>query len=76
MARLTRRVRGGEDASDATIEVAERIRARFDPWPTAHVVDTAEQPKTSMRAALRWLAAAERVSDADHGAPSEKPSKR
>jgi aminoglycoside phosphotransferase family enzyme/predicted kinase len=53
--RLTKRSAQGADASDATVEVAERIRARFDPWPTAHIVDTAARPDMSMRAALRWL---------------------
>jgi aminoglycoside phosphotransferase family enzyme/predicted kinase len=56
-ARLTKRVTRGADASDATIDVAERIRARFDPWPTAHIVDTTARPEVSMRAALRWLGA-------------------
>jgi aminoglycoside phosphotransferase family enzyme/predicted kinase len=55
--RLTKRSAQGADASDATVEVAERIRARFDPWPAAHIVDTAARPDMSMRAALRWLGA-------------------
>jgi predicted kinase len=40
-ARLARRAADRNEVSDATVEVAEAIRARFEPWPEATVLDTA-----------------------------------
>ena len=54
-ARLTARLGLGTDASDATADVAERIRARFDPWPGAHVIDNTGAVPASAAEALRWL---------------------
>jgi predicted kinase len=54
-ARLTARLGLGTDASDATAEVAERIRARFDLWPGAHVIDNTGAVPASAAEALRWL---------------------
>jgi hypothetical protein len=54
-ARLTARLGLGTDASDATADVAARIRARFDPWPGAHVIDSTATVPASAAEALRWL---------------------
>jgi aminoglycoside phosphotransferase family enzyme/predicted kinase len=54
-ARLTGRLARGIDASDATSDIAERIRAEFQPWPSAHVIDTAGTVHTAGMDALRWL---------------------
>lgn len=43
------------DASDATTEIAEAMRARFDAWPTASVVDTSGTEEASLAAALAAL---------------------
>ncbi len=56
--RLTQRLALGVDASDATVEVAERMRADFAPWPGAHLIDTSQPIDASVRAARRWLGGA------------------
>ena len=61
--RLTQRLALGVDASDATVEVAERMRADFAPWPGAHVIDTSQPIDGSVRAALRWLGGARQGGD-------------
>ncbi len=53
--RLTGRLARATDASDATPDVADRIRAGFDPWAGAHLIDTTEPVPASAMAALRWL---------------------
>jgi aminoglycoside phosphotransferase family enzyme/predicted kinase len=53
----TRQARGG-DASDATPAVAARLRALFEPWPTAHRVDTAQEGSAALGASLQWLGGA------------------
>jgi hypothetical protein len=35
--------------------VAERIRAGFEPWPGAHVIDSTGTVPASAAEALRWL---------------------
>jgi aminoglycoside phosphotransferase family enzyme/predicted kinase len=54
-ARLTARLGGGGDASDADAEVASRIRGRFDPWPEGRPIDTARDRAASLHDALRHL---------------------
>jgi len=44
-ARIERRRREGTDASEATVEVARRLAARRDPWPTAQELDTTLPPE-------------------------------
>jgi aminoglycoside phosphotransferase family enzyme/predicted kinase len=58
--RLTERLARGVDASDATVDVAERIRADFAPWPSAHLVDTAGTAEAAAMEALGWLGEARR----------------
>jgi aminoglycoside phosphotransferase family enzyme/predicted kinase len=41
-ARVHRRSEESVDVSDADVDVAREIRARFDPWPTARVLSTLE----------------------------------
>jgi predicted kinase len=53
--RLTARLIGGRDASDADALIAARIRHRFEPWPRAHAIDTASDPAVSVGEALRHL---------------------
>jgi aminoglycoside phosphotransferase family enzyme/predicted kinase len=38
--RIESRIAAGTDPSEATVEVAEVLRARLDPWPEALLVDT------------------------------------
>ena len=59
--RLSGRLALGTDASDATADVADRIRARFAPWPGARVIDTTETVNASATEALRWLGEARRA---------------
>jgi len=40
--RITTRTDRGTDPSEATVEVAETLRARLDPWPEALLVDTSD----------------------------------
>jgi predicted kinase len=56
-ARLTARLTGGRDASDADAGIAARLRSRFDAWRRADVVDTASDPAVSLAEALRHLGA-------------------
>jgi len=42
--RIRQRLAGPAQPSDATPEVAARVAGTFDPWPTAHVVDTSGDP--------------------------------
>jgi aminoglycoside phosphotransferase family enzyme/predicted kinase len=51
--RIEARRAGARDASDATTEIAAAMRASFDAWPTAHVVETTGTPPESVDAALR-----------------------
>jgi aminoglycoside phosphotransferase family enzyme/predicted kinase len=60
-ARLTRRLTRATDASDATPDVAGQIRARFDPWPSAHPIHTTGTVHASLVDALRWLGEAPRL---------------
>ncbi len=62
-ARLTARWAEGADASDADEIVAQRIRASFDDWPAAHVVDTSVTAELALAAALRRLGAARLLPD-------------
>jgi predicted kinase len=50
-----RRARGG-DPSDATVDVARRLRRRAEPWPEATVLDGAAPLAETVRAALRATA--------------------
>lgn len=53
--RVARRAFSGRDASDATVEVARAMEARFDPWPSAERVSTAGPKDDALREASRWL---------------------
>jgi len=56
-ARIEARRAAGGDASDATAEVADWMRARFDPWPEAVVIDgsrPADDAVAQAVAVLRW----------------------
>ncbi|MDY7106378.1 MAG: AAA family ATPase [Actinomycetota bacterium] len=53
--RLEARRRGGRDASDATVEVARRVRDRFEPWPEAIVVDTSADVESCIDGLLARL---------------------
>jgi predicted kinase len=59
--RLTERLARRTDASDATVDVADRIRADFTPWPGARLVDTTGTVEASAVEALRWLGEARRA---------------
>jgi predicted kinase len=69
-ARLTARLGLGNDASDATTDVAEQIRARFDPWPGSYAIDSTGTVRASAAEALRWLGETRRY-DADAETVSE-----
>jgi predicted kinase len=59
--RIAARQRRGDDPSEATIDVAATLAARFDPWPEAVRVDTTGPVAAagdSARAALRQVVAA------------------
>lgn len=56
-ARMSARHLGRLDASDATPEIARRMRGGFDPWPRARRIDTTPQPTEVIRLALDILAA-------------------
>lgn len=51
--RIRDRLADGRDASDATPEVARRLRDRFAPWPEAIVVDTDGPEANAVEAAAR-----------------------
>lgn len=53
--RIRARNRGGQDASDATPEVAAQVEQATDPWPEATQVDTASDPATALAIAIRAL---------------------
>jgi hypothetical protein len=53
--RIAARTAARSDPSDATPEIAEVIRRRFDPWPTAITVTTNGTPRESLDAALRAI---------------------
>lgn len=57
LARLERRAREGTDASDATVEVATRMAARFEAWPEAVRLETGGPPGTVLAAALDHIEA-------------------
>ena len=50
--RITRRAAQGNDASDATPEVAAMMRAVADPWPSAVAIDTSGPVARSLELAL------------------------
>jgi uncharacterized protein len=54
-ARAERRLRDGEDASEAGRDVAARLAAQFDPWPEAIPLDTSKEPEHAIATALRHL---------------------
>ncbi len=54
-ARVERRRREGTDPSEATAEVARRLAARRDPWPTATEVDTTLPPDDAATFAERCV---------------------
>ncbi|MEX1008590.1 MAG: AAA family ATPase [Acidimicrobiia bacterium] len=49
--RLAERERTGHDPSDASGVVAARMAVEFDPWPDAHVIDTARSAESVVDAA-------------------------
>jgi len=53
--RLTARLAGGSDASDADADVAARIQSRFDPWAESRLIDTERDEADSLQDALRHL---------------------
>ncbi len=57
---LARQARGG-DASDASAEVADRMRAEFAPWPSATVIDTDGPPQQAVDSALHQVGGAQRT---------------
>lgn len=50
--RISARLRTATDPSDATPEIAETIRHRFDPWPDAVPIDTRRSPGEALTTAL------------------------
>jgi aminoglycoside phosphotransferase family enzyme/predicted kinase len=50
--RLVARARAGSDPSDATTDVAARMAANADAWPSATTVDTAADPGAVLEAAV------------------------
>jgi len=54
-ARATTRSSIGRDASDAGPTITAELRARFDPWPGAEVVETTQPPDILVRLTLRRL---------------------
>jgi predicted kinase len=53
--RSVRRVEAGVDPSDATPEVAARMAASFDPWPSATTIDTSGLREDALATALSEL---------------------
>ncbi len=75
--RISVRRRAGGDPSDATREIGDAIRRRFDPWPRATVVATSGQPHESLASALgaiRASAALPRRRETGAGSGPEGPS--
>lgn len=56
--RITARAGRGDDVSDATVEVAERMGEVAHPWPGATTIDTAGPAAEALRAALGVIAEA------------------
>ncbi|MDH5290053.1 MAG: AAA family ATPase [Acidimicrobiia bacterium] len=56
--RISARLAGAADASDATPDLVEPALRRRDPWPGAVIVDTSADPSVSLAAALEPLLAA------------------
>ena len=54
-ARVVARLQRGGAESEATVEVAERLAAEEEPWPTATLVDTSGTVEEARRAAARAL---------------------
>ena len=50
--RIKARADIGTDPSEATVEVAEALRARLDPWPEALLIDTSTSPERVVRRAV------------------------
>jgi len=50
--RIELRRRAGTDASEATVEVAEAMRSRIDPWPEAVLLDTSRPLEHVVRHAV------------------------
>lgn len=61
--RLEQRPRDAAHPSDATLEIAQRMATRFDPWPTATEVDTARPLAETVAAASASLGGAEQAGD-------------
>lgn len=51
--RVEHRRQRGDDASDATAEIARQLAAARDPWPSARHVDTSQQPDGVVDGILR-----------------------
>ncbi|MGI9540414.1 MAG: AAA family ATPase [Miltoncostaeaceae bacterium] len=49
--RIRARAAAGTDPSDADVDVADRLREAFEPWPAAHDVDTSRAVEDSVRSA-------------------------
>jgi aminoglycoside phosphotransferase family enzyme/predicted kinase len=67
--RIERRRRAGVGASDATVAVADRMRAAFDDWPQATRIDTTGSSRESHAAAVSALGV--HVPTPAWGAPAE-----
>lgn len=53
--RTRQRLATGGDPSDATPEIAAKLAATEDPWPTAHTVDTTGEPGSGVAEVLRLI---------------------
>lgn len=53
--RIVERREAGQDPSDATVAIARRMRAEFDPWPEARTLVTDCPPEESVRASARIM---------------------
>ncbi len=51
--RIARRLDRGDDPSDARPELVDELRARFEAWPTASVVDTGPAPEVVLHRVLQ-----------------------
>ncbi len=56
-ARIARRRQAGRDASDADESVAVQLRAAFEAWPSARVVDTSYSERAALDGAVDALSA-------------------
>jgi uncharacterized protein len=56
-ARMAARARTGDDASDATVEIARELARHEDPWPTATSIDTSGSAQDALAAGLAALVA-------------------